>query len=156
MVQTKAFMEFIGHSFTLSAANTITVSEIGTPVGKSENLAMLLHKVRLGINGTLDSPADGDRLVIQLTRAPKTAIVGYDDPDLVAKLNLDVAWSAGGGYIAEVQKQEDFNPPILYAKSKLYALAYTVGQAAASVINIQVGYTLEKIPDKDFIAALSD
>lgn len=156
MVQTKSFMEFIGHAFDLSAPNTLTTSEISTPVGKSENLAMLIHKIRMGINGTLDSPADGDRLVIQVTRAPKTAIVGYDDPDLLGKLNLDVAWSAGGGYVIEVQKSEEFIPPVLYAKSKLHCLAYTVGQAAATTINIQIGYTLEKVADKDFIAALSD
>jgi len=156
MVHTKAFMEFLGHALTLSAANTLTTGEFSTPVGKSENLAMLIHKIRLGINATLDSPADGDRIVLQLTKAPKTAIVGWDDPDLIAKLNLDVAWSAGGGYTIDPVQVEDFVPPILYARSKLYTLGYSVGQTNPNIFNCQVGYTLEKVPANEFIAALTD
>ena len=156
MVSKGPYMEFIGEKITMSAANTFTEIDISTPVGKSENLAMLIHQISVDVITQLDAPAQGDECVIQVTSATKSSQVNFDDPDLLLKTKRAFGLSTNGGQWFEHTFVKYFSPPILYARSKIYGGMVTTGQGAAKDAGIQIGYTLEKVPQDLFIAALTD
>lgn len=156
MVTKGPFMEFIAGALIMSAANTYTEIELPTPASKSEKLAMLIHQITMGLEGTLDVPAVGDSVTFQVTKTTKSAEVFDDDSDLLAKFKLIFSALTEGGNWIEASKERNFIPPILYAKSKIFFAMVTVGQTGADQGGVRIGYTLDKVSEVDFISALTD
>lgn len=155
-------MEFLRGTVTTSAANTFTETEIPTPVSRSEKLAMLIWKVhwRPDLQGTVDAAVVDFRA--QLAKDTQNAFLLGDDDDLVGRFVRQRGAGAVQGslseYLVEVQDdlQEFFQPPMLYAKSSMFLGLDGVADTAVRTCAVVVGYTLERVPDALFIAALVD
>lgn len=157
MVDTGPYMELLGKSVTTTADATYTQEELPTPIGRSENIAMLIHKIRIEyVVNTLDTPALGDLLLAQVLARTKNAIITYGDPDLMHKLAFVFNILTSGGGWNQMVAEANFNPPILFSRSQLYLGCQTNGQSGTRQFDFQIGYTLQKVSSKDFIAALTD
>ena len=79
-----------------------------------------------------------------------------DNPLLVggAVFGKEIKLATNGMYIDRIHDTIYFDPPILYAKNKIYMGMNSAGQGAVKTAYAALGYTLEKVDKDDFIAAL--
>lgn len=102
-------------------------------------------------------PADGatETIIVQFTRESKSAILNYNDPDLLEKVTRElrrVDISAVGNVHQVVQNPitVNYNSPIIYANSNLYiGILSTFGSGVANVRG-RIGFTIEKVSEKAF------
>ena len=155
-------MEFVRGTVLESAANTYTVSEIPTPVSRTEKLAMLIWKIQIDLNTASLEDGQQNSMQAQLTRNREGGMLRLDDPGLLAgSFKVTEAGAAQGSlseylreYVDPPSSIQDFQPPFLFAKSEMFISAQGVGNSAALRASARVGYTLERIPADIFIAAL--
>ena len=155
-------MEFLRAEVSEESANTFKEVEIATPASRSEKLAMLIWKVVFQID--YPDVEDGQRNAVQgrLTRASQSAIVNEHDPDVIAWMTVNLGAGAVSGALSDFFEKSarpsdgfwDFAPPILYAKSEMFAQVLGTGNAQKKSCHVLVGYTLERVPAELFISAL--
>lgn len=157
MVDTGPYMEFIAESVTATADQEYTENEFAAPTGRSENIAMLIHQVALQFTTSIDTAAIGDRIVMCLTAKSKgTTLPTMEDPDVIAYVDYRFNALTSGGNYEKFSEVFNFAPAVLFSRSKLYVGIYHSGMSSARSAACKVGYTLQKVPAGQFIAALTD
>lgn len=153
MVNKGPFLEFLNEDCLESGANTYTEVQISTPCSKTEELAMLIHKITYDFDELMNLQS-ADALLCQLCRTTQSGILDMDNSEQIDKAGIiaDVLTS-GGGPIQNIIEHH-FNPPILYAKSKIFFSVKGISQSAARECSVRIGYTLEKVDKDAFIDAL--
>jgi len=76
---------FVNGSITESAANTFTQAEISLPLDSLNQEGVLVHAVYWTSNEPSTVPGSNTSLSCQLTATSKTAIVGANDANLIAR-----------------------------------------------------------------------
>lgn len=154
-------MEFLRDAVTESANNTFTQSEIPTPVSRSEKLAMLVWQIEF-FHDQLEA-VDGQTvsLRVQLFSESQTALLSFEDPDMVAEVHEAVGQVAQGSlseYLVVASLAgpalKTYQPPFLYTKASMFLGIASVQATGVRSGAIRIGYTLERVPDAIFIAAL--
>jgi len=157
----KVLMELLNAQVTESAANTHTEIAIQLPTSRSELLAMLVHQVgfELAPNTLIDTVTDDTHA--QLRRRSATSILARSDPDLIASYAVfaSVGKVVGAAekavvLMAEGYLQSYFDPPLLIARNQLYLAVESYNETVARYAAVRIGYTLEKVSERAFIAAL--
>ena len=148
------WMRFPGNTET--APNTYSEVPMQVPVSKTENLAMLIHKVEFQIPLNLDVAVELDTVSLQLASNPQTTLLNLDDSDLLHLYRIIAKFVTSGLFYLESNHTYVFDPPLLYAKSRMFFGIQCAGQTAAKEGFCRVGYTLEKVDSKTFINALVD
>lgn len=154
----KDFMEYLRGTVTETGANTFSQVTINTPVGRANQLAMLIHEIVMELDPTnsIDALADNDGINMQVTKDSETNLVGVDSESHIASHDQTFKLVTSGATTFDRRKTKIFNPPLLYAKSKMFFSAVSAGQAAAKTYNVKIGYTIEKVDKTSFIEALVD
>lgn len=149
------FIEWLRGSATEGGAATYGETELKTPVGRANNLAMAIHEVEFE-HEELDTIAAGDDFGCHLAMNTKAALLNLNSSDLVAmwKKHLDLVTS--GAIVHNANQSQKFYPPILYAKSSIYLGIKTTGQAAAKTVYCRIGYTLRFVSATRMVQALVD
>lgn len=160
-----AFMEFLRAFVEEDTLNTFKKEEIATPASRTESMAMLIWDIWLEIREAdiLDAVTTGNNVK-----------VGRDDIEATDRLgaNREVLWeyihdwkpgTTSGALSDYLVLHIDggphvrFDPPVLWPHAKM---GLTVEGKANTTKTMQafliVGYTLEKVSQADFIAALVD
>lgn len=148
-------MEWLRGSATEGGAATYGETELKTPVGRANNLAMAIHKIEFE-HEELDAIAAGDDFGCHLSMNTKSALINLNNSDCIAiwKKHLDLA--TNGAIVHDANKSEVFYPPLLYAKSSIYLGVKTTGQAAAKSVYTRIGYTLRFVSATRMVQALVD
>ena len=149
------FMEFMRLKVVMSAADTYDEQDFQTPASKTENLAMLIHQITVSTS-TWTGAVEGDNMIMHIASTSETDTLNPDDPHLVggAVFGKEIKLATNGMYIDRIHDTIYFDPPILYAKNKIYIGMNTVGQGAVKTGYAALGYTLEKVDKDSYIAAL--
>ena len=150
------FMEFLRGRVTMTETEQYTQQEIRTPVSKTEELAMLIHQVQLKIPyPPVDENAIRENMIALQDRSA-TEILEMDDPSSIMWHLTFTSHTAITGllyWVPEIARWY-FNPPILYARDTIWLAIDSTCPTAFPVGLCQIGYTLERVSSKDFIAAL--
>lgn len=161
MVTKGPFMEFLRGRLTETVSGTYCEVELKTPASKTEKLAMLIHKVIF----------DGDDLVCaadewMAIRAALQARTKTGIPGGISNSDVIVQWKRfyrSIGATPDSMQFEyspqviDFDPPILYAKDSIFLAmlkTYLTTAGGTKTVDVMIGYTLDKVSDSDYIAAL--
>ena len=161
----EAFLEFINGVLTESAANTFTELEIATPASRTALSAMLIWLIEFDMTTPDIEDAQTNVTNIQLTRDTTTGLNNLEDDDLLARWSISVAAGAIQGSLSEYlvasgldprPRVFKFDPPILYPRSSVWLGIQGTGNVNVKTGRCRVGYTLEKVSQQAFIAALVD
>lgn len=153
MVNKGPFMEFLNIRVNQAVANTWTTAPWATPSSKTEKMAMLIHKI-IFEHTILDAPAQDDHTLLILSTQALDQDYPISDPRIIAKMiKVFEALTSGGAYEDQIFEM-NFNPPILYPKASIHLGIDCSGQANPEDGFCKIGYTLEKVSDEAFIAAL--
>ena len=160
-----AFLEFINGVVVEASANTFIETEIPTPASRTEMTAMLIWHIEFDAT----SPDSIDALTtvtnVQLTRDTTTGLNNLEDDDLLARWSMSLGLGAVQGSLSEYAIIADlsdrprvfkFDPPILYPRSSVFLGVQGTANVGLKTARVRVGYTLEKVSQADFIAALVD
>lgn len=146
-------------SVTLSAANTITFSQLQTSVGLFQGVAMLLHRVLWypASAATREIVASTDQLNMAITVSNRlTSLADVTDPSIVALKQII-------GIAANVEKAElpllsDFTTLPMGGKlipaNPLFIGAASAGFAAACVVRAQLDFSFVQLSDSDYLELL--
>lgn len=151
------FLEKLGGKCNMSAADTYTEVAINTPVSGTEELAMLIHKIAMV--GEWPNPTAGSVSHIreQVMKRAIGSSVGYDDPDLIWRVQKAVETSGVGDPAWQSGSEDNetyFDPPILYARPQIFVSIDGANNGAVKGMVVAIWYTLEKVSKDAFIAAL--
>jgi len=155
------YMEFLRKYLKETAANTWTCEEIPTPASKTELMAVLIHQIRFWI--PMPAARDGLRceFMAQLISRDSNEPLSADDPGYIHGVCTAIECGTAEGTLDEyewtrMQGAETlyFNPPLLYAKDKLYLGVKGTNLLVPYDAVVVIGYTLERVSREEFIAAL--
>ncbi len=144
------YMEFLHAKLTQSVANASMLGTITMPVSGNENLACLIHQIKMAVEPEIVAAVQMVMKALVRDRATGNhnniadegvlaCFCGFIQPTLYIPM-CDFAWY--------------FDPPILYAKSVLHLFFTTSNFVGATNGNFQIGYTIDKVSKDAFIAAL--
>lgn len=158
MARTKPTTEILKNENGLIAADTFREEEIDTPVDINSRLAMLITKIIFGDDGFSGIVvADGDTIVQSLTDKSQTVVRDMDHEAHIADYQKTIDIGALFFNINERGLRVwKFDPPLLYAKTKMYHQFDTGGIGATLQARTNIHYTLEKVSQQVFIDALTE
>jgi len=141
---------------TLSAANTLTFSQIQMAIGMFQGIAMLIHRIAWQPTATSlrEIVAATDSLHMALTSSNRlTAIYDLSDPSIIAQMQI-----IGIGVAVANEKLpliSDFTMlpggGKLIAANPLYLAAVSGGFASAAVCRAQIDFTFIELADRDYM-----
>lgn len=150
-------MEFIDQYLIESAPNTATMAVIAVPTSRSELLGMLIHDVWFHIPA-VDRIADSDvRTMLALHKHSFAVAMPRFFEDTIAAFQEEVWIGSADGVLYhkyQWQKHWHFSPPILIARDTLTFTIASEEMVEANYGNVRIGYTLEKVAERVYIAAL--
>lgn len=149
------FAESLRDTVTESAANTYTEEEIKTPVGRSNNQALAVFGAFMEIE-SMDTPADGDRLEMQLVKNSQSGMIGVENTNSILKRAVEISMVTSGMVAIEMNKWVGIPRPKIYANSSLYLGAKSTGQAGANKYNVEIIYVLRSVHPIIMNRALTD
>jgi len=154
------FMEFLGATVLSLATDHCVFKEIHTPNSKTEKLAMLIHTIQCDSGDAEFSAGQVSSINNALAKrnfaAESEANWRLDDPDVLFRHDSVAHEGIVAGAFSRSLKGHPivyYDPPILYAKDSIYCLISAIN-TAAKTSTWKIGYTLEKVSDADYIAAL--
>jgi len=149
------YMEFLRGKIAMIGAKTYAEVEIRTPVSRTEELAMLIHMIEAKVVKVPMVSTETNDALCHLCDRPSDDIRGVEEPECLFHhlVFSDFETSAVQFFAQEIRVQL-FNPPILYAKDALYLGVNSTHLMNLSTATMRIGYTLERVSSKDFIAAL--
>jgi len=162
MAKSDRFMEFVGAKVTQDVADEDAQVVFDVPTSETEQLALLVHQIEWEGNvpvGLVDVAIGVDLYLTTTMATPAGMATHLDFPSLI-DLYMRMArygTTADDRLDSDLQDQHrvhHFDPPILIAQRTLYLTIHT---SASTVINdgaVRLGYTLEKVTQAAFIAAL--
>lgn len=134
-------------------------TEIDTNLSAERSLIWFIRMIQLEIlPQTVDLPAAGadESLFLQITRESKTAIINYNDADVIEKFTDTAVRSAAIGTDAGPQIDRritpitiQYKPPIPYGSRSIF-IGFQTTAAAPNTIRGRIGYTTEKVSERDF------
>lgn len=148
------FMEFLRIE-TAAAADTETVSEgFDTPASRTEKMAMLIHRIHLFC--PISKTANGEvKTAISDRELKEGSDIDLGEPGVITKMECYTLSTPD-----QVQTNEHqityYDPPILYAKRQIWGSVANAGSVGGKKCSAIIGYTVEKVSQVDFIAALVD
>lgn len=150
-------MEFLHARAQEDTIGVFKETEIHTPTSKTEKMAMLIHKVMFEGDDTQCEDPGWHATIIGLWNQSGSLGVGINDPRTM------MIWKRFQRKSVNFQEMEmgprvfDFDPPILYARSSIYLGIRQTNSGAGVAVktgDVIIGYTLEKVSERDFISAL--
>jgi len=156
------FMEFLRNKVQETANSTFTEEEIPTPCSNTEKMAMLIHMIAFHTDDPQTDEGSYGTVLTGIYRHSMESPVHWHDPDCIMSYTQMIAAGRYEGTLSEYfEYYADpqvlyFDPPILYARSVIYHSVEGIGQPGVAVktSHVMIGYTLEKVSDAHFIAAL--
>ena len=146
------FMEFMRlETERADGPNEVLSQGFDTPASKTEKMAVLIHQIHLFC--PIAKTAEGEcKAAVSDRQLELTSDVDVGEPNVITKmecfnLTTPTEWHA------EEHQFTYYNPPILYARRKIW-LTIAVAGATNKKASAIIGYTLEKVSQEDFIAAL--
>lgn len=149
------FMEWLRGAVVTGGADVYGETELKTPVGRANNLAMAIHEVNYEIE-PMDLPASLDGYSLQLALNTKTESLHLNSSDALALWGKSFSILTEGAEWLDLFHIIKFYPPILYAKSSIYFGLDTVGQGGAKNAYTRIGYTLRYVSPTRMVQALVD
>lgn len=156
-------MEFLREDITHDGGTLVDTVAIVTPASRTEKMAMLIHLIEIIVQQPAWSAGTWQYCEAALSSESHeglTTLPGIEDPDILHKVK---EWAQEGIVANTFTRFREgdfiiyFDPPVLYPKAYLYLEMEVADlQASGKYGLVRVGYTLEKVPDADFIAALVD
>jgi len=160
------FLEFMGIKLTESAINTYTEKEAATPTSENENLVMLIHQIEMHVDHA-DTPAAAGTTdtTAQIVDRSMSSLKNHADQELIALCQHSfrgaLRETAAGVFtivvdcsLGERQRIVYYDPPLVYAKSKIYLGVKGSGNTVVKVASAKIGYTVERVSAEAFIKAL--
>lgn len=152
-------IRFLRFSVTESAAATFTQQSYDTQLSIDRGLIWMITWIEFELQAeNIDDPAAAgtEHLTVQITRESKTAMLTYDDPDLIELVQLTHDRSAAIGTDAGPMYWQQLNPymiqypiPIPYSGRNIYVAAVSTA-GAAKTFRGRIAYTLRRVTDKFF------
>lgn len=153
------YMEFLRFpSREQAVIDTYMETVIPTPCSGNENLAMLIHQIKIRV----DHPQFVAGVEVYVNASvhdrQRSSVSGEMNVGCLMRYMRYIWVDAGGQYQWQAGELDAitqyFDPPILYAKQNIY-----FGLNSGNCISVRggyaaIGYTLEKVAKDDFIAAL--
>ena len=156
------FMEFLRGKIGQVTVGAYAEVEIRTPVSRTEELAMLIHMIECKLITVPIVAGAVTRSFCHLCDRPSTEIRGIEEPECLfhhlvftdAEAMADTSKLVQ--FLANEIRVQLFNPAILYAKDAIYLGVNNENTPISTTATVRIGYTLERVSSKDFIAALID
>lgn len=152
-------LRFLRWTVTESAAATYTEASFDTQLSIDRGLIWLIHFADFAISAKdIDDPAVNttETISVQITRESKTAMVNFNDADLITRYHLqkdrsDTIGTAAGPdtYLDYYPKTQIFAPPVAYAAQNVW-IGIQSTAAAAKTVQGRIGFTLRRVSDKFF------
>lgn len=144
---------------TMSAANTLTFSQIQMGVGLFEGRAMCIHRIKYSgtSNSIREMVAATDRLVIAVTTSNRlTSIIDVSDPAMID--NVDLVGIAANIELVRLPLISDFTMlpggGKLVPANPLWLAGFTAGAAAASAFRVQLEFTFVELSPQDYLEVI--
>jgi hypothetical protein len=146
---------------TESAAATFTQSEVDTQLSVERGVIWMIHYIEF-LYGNLDLLAEVganavERVIVQVTREGKTAIVAGNDSDIIQIASRSLFRSAAigtdaGPLYAHINELDrfDYPTPIPYASQSIFVGALGTDSANTHTVDCRIGYTIREVSDKFF------
>ena len=161
MVNKGPFMEYLRGHLSHDGGTTVDTLRILTPSSKTEKLAMLIHQITLIVQQPAFNAGSWqfcDAVITDESHEGDDIVPWMEDSSVLHRVRQ---W-AQEGIIAgtwtrwrEGEETIEFDPPVLYPKAAIYLeMEVSDPQAAGKYSSCMIGYTLEKVSDEAFIAAL--
>lgn len=157
-------LRFLRFSVTESAAATFTQTSIDTNLSVDRGVIWLIHFIEMGLDPEyIDDPAQNatETFKIQVTRESKTAILSYNDADLIemgiaSKDRVATIGTEAGPSIQYAISPHMFKyqPAIPYAAGTIYVGVQSTSSAAKTGVG-RIGYTIRHVSDKFFYRVAS-
>lgn len=160
MVRYDEYAEFMRATVTESAVNTYTETTITTPVGRSTNLAMVIHGIEVeALNLTYTT--NTAEIAVQLTTVTQSGILNLNNPNLIFKhrtIHFYTATANGTAAASAIPTiyRHWFPVPLLYAKSQMFFGIKQASAASAASAQISILYTIRRISLYKMLEALTD
>lgn len=132
-------------SVTMSAANTLTESEILTNLSIRAGLAWEIHFVDFQVSNS-DLIAQNDHTNIVLSgKQGEAALPNLISDQYIAGYHLLVAFVTSGHSIIDVIKRVRFPKPMIFLKDKMSLYGFSAGQSGALTGLCRIGYTVTPV-----------
>lgn len=162
MAKSERFLEFVGAQVTQTVADEDKQITFDVPTSETEQMALLVHRIEWEGNvpvGVVAAAVGIDAYLTTTMATPAGFALHIDFPSLIDQYMRMARYgtTADDRLDSDLQDQfrvHNFDPPILIAQRTLYLTLHT---SASTVINncaVRLGYTLEKVSQAAFIAAL--
>lgn len=146
---------------TETASSTFTEKELTTQLSVERGVIWLIHFIEFHFEDPSVLTEVGantfEDLTAQVTRESKTAILNFDDSDLVQGCNLRMGRSAAIGTDAGpiVNSYQgpivfDYIVPMPYAAQSIFGGLLGTDASIIHDVNIRIGYTIKEVSDKFF------
>lgn len=150
-------LRFLRFSVTESAAATFTQNEYQTNLSLERGMLAAIYTFEIEIPpSSIETPAASgtETLSVQITRESKTALVNFNDSDVLIKVVAQASRGAAIGtdagpvvmFLTNPQRF-DYRPPILFAGESVFVGIQSTN-AAAQTIRGRIGYSLISVPEK--------
>lgn len=159
-VSEDAILRFARFSAVESAAATFTEQELATNLSLERGVLWQIRWIEVHMPpGVLtdDAAANSNEAVtVQITRETKSALVNFNDADLIALFHKQlkrantIGTDAGPMYWTwDSPIRQAFDPAILYASPSIFVAVQST-EAAAVTVRGRIAYTLAKADEKLF------
>jgi hypothetical protein len=156
------FMEII-RAKSEADSETLMELEIPFPVGRAENIAMLIHFLLFWVK--CPTPQDGARTTNRgvLTLHRQGNIEDANDIDFFQdgvlgyyQVTHDETTADHFYWMEKGLRCWTFDPPLLVARSSAWLQAMNNNDAGNTGMGVTIGYTLAKVDREDFVNALTE
>jgi len=156
--RTEALMEFIDQYLRMAVINTREELEFSVPTSRTELMAMLIHDVWFNIPACDRRTNIAVRSAISLNRKRGANMIPRLDSDVIAS-HWESVWVHPSDTCIYVTygwfPHWHFDPPVLVARDTLFLALYSENfMEEGQYSNLRIGYTLERVSQDAFIAAL--
>ena len=162
MARSERFMEFIGAYVCQAVADTDAQVTFDVPTSETEQMALLVHRIDWEGNvpeGIVATNIGVDAYLTTTMSTPAGLASHFDHPSLIDAYMRVMKYGTTADDLLESDMQDQhrvhhFDPPILIAQRTLYLLVHSSNSAVVNDCAVRLGYTLEKVTQAAFIAAL--
>ncbi len=146
-------------SIVMSAANTLTFSQVQFGVGLFQGVAAIIHRIEWSLSGAsiLELQANTDSLSLALTnRDDMSAILPTSQNVLASKqIKVNVSGTAAVTHLVELPMISDFSDlgggGLIVPANPLYIGMVTAGAAAASAVDAVIYLTFKELKDAEYV-----
>lgn len=146
------FMEYIREKFT-TVDNTFEENEINLNVYRRADNVLALREILIEVN-TFPGTTTLDKINWSLSTNSRATVGTIGDSGVLAAGHILFAGAiAAGCILLEQPFRQEFKPPVMVAKQKLYLQIETDD---ATIFSIALGYTMERVGRRAIVEALTE